>query len=60
MSGEDASFRTPFTRSPGSSTPSPEVTPAEGRSELHSFVLLSLLSTAIIAVAGCAAYWFVV
>lgn len=47
-----SSFRTPYTPTPGSSTPGPAVTPTEGRSDLWGFFWLALLNTLIIAVAG--------
>jgi hypothetical protein len=47
-----STFRTPYAPTPGSSTPSPEVTPEEGRSELWAFFWLALLNTAIIGIAG--------
>ena len=56
---ESPTFRTPYTPSPGSSTPGPEVTPAEGRADVWAFVWLSLLNTAIIAVVGIAAWYLV-
>ncbi len=52
-------YRTPYTPTPGSSTPSPEVTPAEGRRELWGFFWLALLNTLIIAVAGIITWWYV-
>ena len=54
---DEATFRTPYTPSPGSSTPGPQVSPREGTSELWGFFWLSLLNTLIIAVAGVVA-WF--
>ncbi|MGP8078640.1 MAG: hypothetical protein ACLQD8_07945 [Thermoplasmata archaeon] len=56
--GEE-SYTTPYARHPGSSTPSPEMTPAEGKADLWGFFWLALLNTAIIAVAGIATWWFV-
>ena len=52
-------YRSPYTPYPGSSTPSPDVGPAEGKGELWGFFWLSLLNTAIIAMTGVAV-WFVV
>lgn len=52
-------YQTPYASTPGSSTPSPEVTPDEGRRELWGFFWLSLANTAIITVAGVAT-WFAV
>jgi hypothetical protein len=49
-------YQTPYTASPGSSTPSPEVTPEEGRRELWGFFWLSIANTAIITVAGVATW----
>jgi hypothetical protein len=59
MSEAADGFRTPYTPTPGSSTPGPEVSPKEGVADLWAFFWLALLNTAIIAVAGVAA-WFVV
>lgn len=59
MSGTADGFRTPYTPTPGSSTPGPEVSPKEGVADLWAFFWLALLNTAIIAVAGIAAWWFV-
>jgi hypothetical protein len=52
-------FRNPYTPSPGGSTPGGEVTPAEGRADLWAFFWLTLANTAIISVAGIAAWLFV-
>jgi len=51
-------FRSPYTPTPGSSTPGPEVTPAEGRAELWGFFWLAVASTVIIAVGGLAAWLY--
>ena len=59
MASEPASFETPYTPYPGSSTPPPEVTPKEGKSELWSFFWLALLNTLIISVSGIVAWWYV-
>jgi hypothetical protein len=45
-------FRTPYTPTPGSSTPGPEVDPVTGRKDMREFMWLSLANSAIIAVAG--------
>lgn len=55
----DGAFRTPYTPTPGSSTPGPHVAPTEGRSDLWGFFWLALLNTAIIAVAGVVTWWLV-
>ena len=55
----DTRFVSPYTPTPGSSTPSPEVTPAEGRSELWGFFWLSLANTLIITIAGLVVWWIV-
>jgi hypothetical protein len=47
-----AAAHTPYGGTPGSSTPSPHVTPEEGRHELWAFFWLALANTAIIGVAG--------
>jgi hypothetical protein len=59
VSDSEGVYRTPYTPTPGSSTPSPHVGPSEGRAELYGFVLLSLINTAIILVVGMAAYFVV-
>ncbi|MGA8542402.1 MAG: hypothetical protein WB947_02500 [Thermoplasmata archaeon] len=52
-------YRTPYTPTPGSSTPGPEVTPAEGVAELWTFFWVALVSVVIIAVFGLAAWFYV-
>lgn len=59
MSADVETFRTPYTPTPGSSTPPPDVGPTEGTRELWSFFWLAILNTVIIAVAGIVAWWFV-
>ncbi|HEV2520073.1 MAG TPA: hypothetical protein VGX00_05570 [Thermoplasmata archaeon] len=59
ISSGEAAFRTPYGGGPGSSTPSPEVSPKEGTGELWAFFWLALVNTAIIAVAGLIA-WVIV
>jgi len=59
MSENPAGWTTPYTPSPGSSTPGPEVTPTEGRAELVGFFWLSLVNTAIIVVVGLAVWFYV-
>ncbi len=54
-----APFQTPYTPTPGSSTPSPDVSPKEGVRELWGFFWLSLANTVIITVAGLVAWWLV-
>ena len=56
MSETAAAHRSPFTTSPGSSTPPPSTSPEEGREDLYSFVILSVLNTAIIAIVGLAVW----
>lgn len=56
MSSSPAEYRFPYTRTPGGSTPDPSTTPAEGIAGLWEFFWLSVLSTAIIAVAGVATW----
>ncbi|MCI4344525.1 MAG: hypothetical protein L3J87_02740 [Thermoplasmata archaeon] len=51
-----SAFRTPYTLTPGGSTPGPQVAPAEGRKDLREFFWLSLANTAIISVAGIATW----
>ena len=52
-------FETPYTPTPGGSTPSPSVTPQEGTRELWSFFWLAIANSAIIVGAGVAAWFFV-
>jgi hypothetical protein len=59
MADPDAAYETPYTRYPGGSMPPAATTPHEGRGELWSFFWLTLANTAIIAVAGIVAWWFV-
>jgi hypothetical protein len=59
VTAETEAYRNPYTPYPGSSTPSADVGPAEGKSELWSFFWLALLNTLIIAVSGIVAWWFV-
>ena len=54
-----SSFRTPYTDSPGSSTPSPEVSPKEGREDLIAFAWLALFNTLLIGVVGVAT-WYII
>lgn len=51
-------YQTPYTPTPGSSTPSPNVTPHEGTRELSLFFWLAILNTTIIGAAGVIAWWF--
>jgi hypothetical protein len=55
----EEAYSTPYTPSPGSSTPGPEVSPMEGTADLWGFFWLALLNTGIIAVSGIVAWWFV-
>lgn len=55
----EGSFQTPYTPSPGSSTPGPEVGPKEGVSELWGFFWLALVNTVVIAAAGIIAWLLV-
>ena len=56
---EPTSWATPYTSTPGSSTPPPEVGPKQGISELWTFFWLAIANTAIIAVAGVATWLLV-
>jgi hypothetical protein len=58
MSATPATFRSPYTPTPGSSTPGPHVSPEEGKSELWGFFWLSILNTTIIAVTGVVFWLF--
>ena len=55
----EGSFQTPYTPTPGSSTPGPHVSPKEGKAELWGFFWLALLNTLIIAVAGVVTWWMI-
>jgi hypothetical protein len=55
----EEAFSTPYTRSPGSSTPGSETTPAEGKADLWGLFWLALLNTGIVAAAGIGTWWFV-
>ncbi len=59
MSEPSRPFVWPYDRTPGGPNPPPTTTREEGQEDLWSFTALSLLSTAIIAVAGLSA-WFMV
>ncbi len=59
MSSPTGSYRTPYTDYPGSSTPSPDVTPEEGRADLMAFFWLAFINTAIIVAVGLAAWFYV-
>lgn len=59
MTETSEAFRSPYTSTPGGSTPGPGVTPHEGKSELWGFFWLTFVNTAIIAVAGFAAWYWV-
>jgi hypothetical protein len=50
--GGPAEYRYPYATTPGASTAGPSTTPEEGTRGLWEFFWLSVLSTAIIAVAG--------
>ncbi|HEV2231515.1 MAG TPA: hypothetical protein VGV64_01130 [Thermoplasmata archaeon] len=52
-------FISPYAPSPGTSTPSPTVSPKEGISEFWAFFWLALANTTIIAVAGIATWLLV-
>jgi hypothetical protein len=58
MSETAERWSTPYTPTPGSSTPGPSVTPTEGRAELVGFFWLSLLNTTVIAVVGVVCWLF--
>jgi hypothetical protein len=56
---DEEPFRSPYTPTPGASLPGPQVTPREGKHELWAFFWLTLANTAIISVAGIAAWLYV-
>ena len=51
-------FRSPYSGSPGGSTPGPEVTPAEGTAELWGFFWVSIAGAVILAVGGLAPWLY--
>lgn len=53
----EAAYRSPYTGSPGSSTPGPEMTPRLGVRELWEYFWLALANTAIITVVGLVTWW---
>ena len=55
----EEAYSTPYGASPGSSTPGPAVTPAEGTADLWGYFWLALLNTLIIAAAGIVTWWYV-
>jgi hypothetical protein len=59
MTSGPGEYRFPYTTSPGGSTQEPHVTPKEGISDLWAFFWLSVLNTAIIAVAGVTTWYLV-
>ncbi|MGI0070904.1 MAG: hypothetical protein ACRECT_02355 [Thermoplasmata archaeon] len=58
MSGSGEPYRSPYGSSPGSSTPSPEITPAEGVSEMWTFFWVTVASMLIITVGGVGAWLY--
>jgi len=52
-------YRSPYTPTPGSSTPGPEVGPEEGQSEMWTFFWVAITSVVIIAAFGIAAWLYV-
>ncbi len=59
MSDSTAGWETPYGTTPGSSTPSPDVSPQWGRQELRMFFWLAIVSTTIIGAAGTVAWLLV-
>lgn len=59
MSDPAPAWESPYGTSPGSSTPSPDVTPQWGRHELTTFFWLAIINTAIIGGAGTIAWLLV-
>ena len=58
MTESPTPYRTPYTPTPGSSTTSPEIGPAEGKADLWGFFWLALLNTFIIVVVGLSTWLF--
>ena len=59
MATEGDAYRYPFTPYAGSSTPSSDVPPSEGKRDLWTFFWLSIANTGIIAVTGIVTWWLV-
>lgn len=59
MTEPGESYRSPYAASPGSSTPGADVTPEEGTAELWTFFWVAIVSIAIIAAGGLAAWFYV-
>jgi hypothetical protein len=59
MSETGDAWKSPFDRTPGSSTPSPSVGPKEGIGDLWTFFLLAFVNTAIITTVGLVVWWIV-
>jgi nitrate reductase NapE component len=59
MTETGETYRSPYAPSTGSSTPGPEVTPAEGKSELWTFFWLMIVNVVIIAAAGIGAWLYI-
>ena len=58
MSSGPDGYRFPYTATPGTSTQDPRMTPEEGIRDLWAFFWLALVNTAIIVVAGVAAWYY--
>ncbi len=52
-------YRTPYTPTPGGSSPPAEMTPEEGKADLWAFFWLAFVNTAIIVGVGLAAWFYV-
>ena len=58
MTEPPAAYRNPYNRSPGGSTPGPDVTPSEGTGELWAFFWVAVVSVVIITVGGVGAWLY--
>ncbi|MGI0054759.1 MAG: hypothetical protein ACREB9_01465 [Thermoplasmata archaeon] len=58
MTDPTTTWKSPYTPTPGSSTPSPHVTPHEQVLELKTFFWMALINTTIIGGSGVIAWGF--
>jgi hypothetical protein len=55
----ESAWRSPYTPTPGTSTPPPDMNPKEGIADIRGFVILAGLNNLIIGVAGAVAWLYV-
>ncbi len=58
MSAGSTPYQSPYTPTPGGSSPGPTVTPEEGISDLKVFFWLAISEAVIIGGSGAIAWWF--